>query len=85
MLEFLKNLKPVKFLMEKFFPGKDKPQTTTKTELVVYVTPNGSRYHSDPDCPSLRHARRVHKMPLSKAKKAGLTACDKCCYSYLYH
>lgn len=71
IVEFLKGLLPSK---------KDKSKEDAKTELDVYVTPNGSKYHYDADCPSLRHARRIHKMSISKAKKARLTACDKCCY-----
>lgn len=80
IVEFILNLKPIKFIMEKLSEKKDKSKEDAKTELDVYVTPNGSKYHYDADCPSLRHARRIHKMSISKAKKARLTACDKCCY-----
>lgn len=80
IIEFILNLKPVKFIAEKLSEKKDKSKEDAKTERDVYVTPNGTKYHYDADCPSLRHARRIHKMPLRKAKKARLTACDKYCY-----
>lgn len=79
-IKFVLNLKPVKFIMEKLSEKKDQSKEDAKTERDVYVTPNGTRYHYDLDCPSLRHARRIHKMSLRKAKKARLTPCDKCCY-----
>lgn len=40
----------------------------------VYRTPTGSKYHLDPDC----GGKNSTKTTLSKAKKAGLTACKKC-------
>jgi hypothetical protein len=47
-------------------------------EPYVFVTVHGKRYHWDRLCPGLRNAQEV-KMDISKARKAGYTACDKCC------
>lgn len=55
----------------------------TSTEPYVFVTLKGKKFHYTPDCASLRNAK-TFKMDLSKAKKAGYSACDKCCYSYLH-
>lgn len=57
-------------------------KTTTKSqphESYVFVTTKGKKYHWSRLCPGLRNSREV-KMDLSKARKAGYTACDKCCY-----
>lgn len=56
---------------------------TKKTEPYVYVTTNGKKFHYDLLCPGIRNSKE-YKMPLSKARKAGYKACDKCCYSYLH-
>ena len=48
------------------------------SEPYVFVTPRGKKYHWDRLCPSLRSSREI-KMDISKARKAGYTACDKCC------
>lgn len=77
--------------MFKFFKGlfstkPEEPKTTpkpAKTEPYVFVTLHGSKFHYDPDCPSLRNAK-TYKMDLSKARAAGRKACDKCCYGYLH-
>jgi hypothetical protein len=53
-----------------------------KKEPYVYVTVKGKKFHYDILCPGLRNSNAV-KMDLSKARKAGYTACDKCCYNYL--
>lgn len=52
-------------------------------EPYVFVTVHGKKFHYDRLCPGLRNAKEV-KMDLSKARAAGYTACDKCCYSYLH-
>ncbi len=52
-------------------------------EPYVFVTVHGKKFHYDRLCPGLRNSQEV-KMDLSKAKKAGYTACDKCCYDYLH-
>lgn len=57
-------------------------RTTEKKEPYVYVTVKGKKFHYDILCPGLRNSNAV-KMDLSKARKAGYTACDKCCYNYL--
>jgi len=51
--------------------------------MYVFITVKGKKFHYTPTCSSLHSANTV-KMDLSKAKKAGYTACDKCCYSYLH-
>ena len=57
--------------------------TTKKTEPYVYVTLRGKKFHYDILCPGVRNSKEL-KMPLSRARKAGYKACDKCCYSYLH-
>lgn len=52
-------------------------------EPYVFVTVKGKKYHWDRLCPCLRNSQEV-KMDLSKARKAGYTACDKCCRDYLH-
>lgn len=52
-------------------------------EPYVFVTVHGKKFHYDRLCPGLRNAQEV-KMDLSKARKAGYTACDKCCRDYLH-
>ena len=52
-------------------------------EPYVFVTVKGKKYHWDRLCPGLRNSQEV-KMDLSKARKAGYTACDKCCHGYLH-
>ena len=64
-------------------PTKKKAQAPTPKEPFVYVTPNGKKFHYDLMCPGIRNSKEV-KMPISKARKAGYTACDKCCFSYLH-
>lgn len=48
------------------------------SEPYVFVTTRGRKYHWDRLCPSLLNAKEI-KMDISKARKAGYTACDKCC------
>lgn len=62
---------------------KSAPKPRAQTEPFVYVTTGGKKFHYSRLCPGIRHSKEV-KMPLSKARKAGYTACDKCCYSYLH-
>lgn len=64
-----------------------KPEAPAKREPYVYVTAQGKKFHWDADCPSLTEAwtrDKVIKMDLSKARKAGRTACNKCCFDYLH-
>jgi hypothetical protein len=58
-------------------------QTPTKQETYVYITLKGKKFHYDRLCPGIRNSKEI-KMELSKARKAGYKACDKCCYSYLH-
>lgn len=68
-------------------PAPSTPQPAAskiaKNEPYVYVTTKGTKFHYSRMCPALRNAKEI-KMDLSKARKAGYTACDKCCYSYLH-
>jgi hypothetical protein len=61
-------------------PARPKP---IKNEPYVYITAKGTKFHYDLMCPAIRNAKEI-KMDLSKARKAGYTACDKCCYNYLH-
>lgn len=61
-------------------PTKSAP---AKNEPYVYVTTRGKKFHYDILCPGIRNSKEI-KMPLSKARKAGYTACDKCCWDYLH-
>lgn len=54
-----------------------------KRETYVFVTVRGKKFHYDPCCSSLLNAKNI-KMNISKARAAGYTACDKCCYNYLH-
>ena len=62
---------------------KSAPKPQAPKEPFVYVTTKGKKFHYSLLCPGIRNSKEV-KMPLSKARKAGYTACDKCCYSYLH-
>lgn len=62
---------------------KPTESNTKKHEPYVYIVTGGEKYHYDRLCPSLRNAKEI-KMDLSKARKAGYTACAKCCYDYLH-
>lgn len=64
-------------------PKKPAAQKKQQAEPYVFITVKGKKFHYSPDCSGLHGAKPV-KMSLSKAKKAGYTACDKCCYSYLH-
>lgn len=67
-----------------------RPKTNTSkskplagSEPYMFVTLKGKKFHYDPDCSGLRNSKTI-RMKLSKAKKAGYTACDRCCYEYLH-
>lgn len=74
--------------------GDDKANTPTtpspvkpapkQQEPYVFVTVKGKKYHWDRLCPCLRNANEI-KMDISKARKAGYTACDKCCSAAVHH
>jgi hypothetical protein len=64
-----------------------KQAAPAKHEPYVFITKSGKKFHWDTDCPSLTEAwarGKVIKMDLSKAKAAGRTACNKCCFDYLH-
>lgn len=64
-----------------------KPEAPAKREPYVFITKSGKKFHWDADCPALTGAwdrDEVIEMDLSKAKAAGRTACNKCCYDYLH-
>lgn len=67
--------------------GTSTPGTPTKKapqrEPYVYITTKGKKFHYDLLCPGIRNSKEI-KMSLSKARKAGYTACDKCCFNYLH-
>lgn len=56
---------------------KSAPKPAAQTEPFVYVTTNGKKFHYTRACPGIRNSKEV-RMPISKARKAGYTACDKC-------
>lgn len=62
---------------------KSAPKPAAPKEPYVYVTTKGKKFHYSLACPGIRNSKE-YKMALSKARKAGYTACDKCCYSYLH-
>ena len=64
-------------------PASTAQSAPAKKEPYVYVTVKGKKFHYDILCPGLRNSKEI-KMDLSKARKAGYTACDKCCYDYLH-
>lgn len=70
------------FFRPKSTTTKNTPKTAPR-EMYVFITVKGKKFHYTPTCSSLHSAKTV-RMDLSKAKKAGYTACDKCCYSYLH-
>jgi hypothetical protein len=69
---------------------KNTPKTQSDlepTEPYVFVTVSGKKFHYDADCTYLQNAwanNKVIKMGVSKAKKSGRKACDKCCWGYLH-
>ena len=64
-------------------PSNHTKSTQAKKEPYVYVTLKGKKFHYDLLCPGIRNSEEF-KMDLSKARKAGYTACDKCCWDYLH-
>lgn len=78
------------FFARKIFKTETAPKSTPKTEEpivakepIVYITVKGRRFHYDRACSYLLNSEEV-AMELSKARKAGYTACDKCCFDYLH-
>lgn len=69
----------------KTIPAKTTPAKTTpaKKEIYVYVTLKGKKFHYDRACTYILNSKDF-RMELSKAREAGYTACDKCCYDYLH-
>lgn len=64
-------------------PSSPTRGASAKSEPHVYVTTKGKKFHYDLLCPGIRNSKEI-KMDLSKARKAGYTACDKCCWDYLH-
>ncbi len=52
----------------------DFANTTPDTNLNVYRTPNGKKYHNDADC----GGKNSYKVTITEAINAGLTPCSKC-------
>lgn len=69
-------------------PKKTSPSPKpTSNEPYVFITLHGKKFHYDADCTALNSAwseNKVFKMGLSKARKSGRTACNKCCWDYLH-
>ena len=63
--------------------GPAAKRSSPPKEPLVNVTTKGKKFHYDLACPGIRNSKEF-KMLLSKARQAGYTACDKCCYSYLH-
>lgn len=59
------------------------PSSTVATEdgtadnqnQTVYVTPNGHKYHYDPNCRALRRSRSVNPISIGQARAEGYTPC----------
>ena len=79
IIEKLKGL----FITKAAPPKPATKSAPTKQEPYVYVTLKGKKFHYDLLCPGIRNSKEI-KMELSKARKAGYTACDKCCWDYLH-
>lgn len=80
--EWLKWLRDLLKGPEQAKPAPAQPTAKVKPrEPYVFVTVHGKKFHYDRLCPGLRNANEI-KMDLSKARKAGYTACDKCCRDY---
>ncbi len=75
----------IRKIIEAVKNSRNESQNTppSKKETYVYVTTGGKKFHYDLLCPGIRNSKEI-KMELSKARKAGYTACDKCCYDYLH-
>ena len=68
-------------------PAPKQGRPAAASEPYVYVTAHGKRFHWDPACPAILQAfneGKAVRMALSKARAAGYTACDRCCYDYLH-
>lgn len=53
-------------------------QTKQTTAKVVYVSPNGKKYHTRKDCQYIRNSSNVKQMSEEEAKKADKTLCSRC-------
>ena len=47
----------------------------TANEKTVYITANGKKYHSNPNCSNMKSPKAI---TLSKAESSGYTPCKKC-------
>lgn len=52
--------------------------SSSATGQIVYVTPNGKKYHSSTNCISLSRSKKVSKLDISDAKYKGYTPCKIC-------
>ncbi len=50
----------------------------TANSSVVYYTPNGAKYHSTPDCTSLKRSKHVYSTSIGNAQASGRTPCHIC-------
>lgn len=53
-------------------------QTKQTTAKVVYVSPNGKKYHTRKDCQYIRNSSNVKQMTEEEAKKADKSVCSRC-------
>ena len=44
----------------------------------VYYTPNGDKYHSRPNCPTLKRSKTIYSTTKSDAEASGRSACKVC-------
>lgn len=57
------------------------PTQVTQSDVYVYATERGIRYHSDPACSNMQNPRRIH---ISQAADERLEPCPKCISSTDY-
>ncbi|MCC8195631.1 MAG: hypothetical protein LIO49_02285 [Ruminococcus sp.] len=67
-------------ILDKKFPAPEKSADSVakkikEPEAIVYITDTGNKFHCDPHCNGMRHAKSVK---MSKAKEKGYTACYHC-------
>jgi hypothetical protein len=65
------------FLVVKSTKRKKKKIDTKKSEPMVYISPNGKKYHFDPMC-FTHDDENCIEIELETAIKTGYTPCSKC-------
>lgn len=64
------------FVFRRFQKKKEAPKQQNGIQY-VWISKGGSHYHYSPACQSLKGVTPV-KIPLSKAKRQGMTVCGHC-------